>query len=175
MIILGCRVRPDGTLYPLIQGRVDRAMAFADAQYAATGKRPILVPSGGKGTDEMLSEADAMANYIRQKGVPEEGILVENRSTTTKENMRFSKELIEKRNEGDHIAFATSSYHVCRGGILAEEMGWNIDGMGSRTKWYFWPNAFLREFIGLLAESWLQQLTAVGIISLLSAALTLIM
>ena len=72
------------------------------------------------------------------------------------------------------MAFSTSSYHVCRGGILAEEMGWNIDGMGSHTKWYFWPNAFLREFIGLLAESRIQQLTAVAAIALISAAITLI-
>ena len=53
-------------------------------------------------------------------------------------------------------------------------MGWNIDGMGSHTKWYFWPNAFLREFVGLLSESRWQQLTAVLVISLLSAALTLL-
>ena len=77
--------------------------------------------------------------------------------------------------DSSKVAFATSSYHVCRGGILAYEMGWNIDGIGSRTKWYFWPNAFLREFIGLLAESWVQQLTAAGVITVLSALLTLVM
>ena len=59
-----------------------------------------------------------------------------------------------------------------RGGILAAEAGGNIDGMGSRTKWYFWPNAFLREFVGLLAASRYQQITAIVLISLLSAGLT---
>ena len=49
----------------------------------------------------------------------------------------------------------------------------NIDGMGSHTKWYFWPNAFLREFVGLLAESRIQQIIAVAVITLISAALTL--
>ena len=52
------------------------------------------------------------------------------------------------------------------------ESGWNIDGMGSRTKWYFWPNAFLREFIGLLAARRFQQMTALILIALLSAGLT---
>ena len=175
IIILGCRIRQDGTLYPLIRGRVDRAIEFAQAQEAATGKAAVLVPSGGQGSDEPMSEAEAMADYIRSKGMSDDRILVENRSQTTKENLDFSRSLIREREENPKTAFSTSSYHVCRGGILAEEMGWNIDGMGSRTKWYFWPNAFLREFIGLLAESWMQQLVAVGVIGMLSGLLTLIM
>ena len=122
-----------------------------------------------------MAEAEAMADYMREQGIDDNQILIENRSQTTRENLTFSRDLIKSTEKDGRVAFSTSSYHVCRGGILAEEMGWNIDGMGSRTKWYFWPNAFLREFIGLLAESWMSQLVAVSIISALSAALTLIM
>ena len=174
VIVLGCKIRPDGTLYPLIRARVDRAIRFLRAQAAATGKRAVLVPSGGKGEDEPISEADAMARYMREQGIPEEQILVENRSRTTVENLQFSRQLIERRRKGNKVAFSTSNYHVYRGGILAAESGWNIDGMGSRTKWYFWPNAFLREFIGLLAASRFQQITALAVIALLSAGLTLL-
>ena len=174
IIILGCRIRPDGTLYPLIRARVDRAMRFAQEQLARTGKRAVLVPSGGKGADEPIAEAEAMAAYMRENGVPEEDILIENRSGTTLENMRFSKELIEKQGKGCKAAFATSSYHVFRGGILAKESGWDIDGMGAGTKWYFWPNAFIREFAGLLVNSKVQQIISVGVIAALSWALTLI-
>jgi uncharacterized SAM-binding protein YcdF (DUF218 family) len=152
---------------------VDRAIEFAQAQEAATGKAAVLVPSGGQGSDEPMSEAEAMADYIRSKGMSDDRILVENRSQTTKENLDFSRSLIREREENPKTAFSTSSYHVCRGGILADEMGWNIDGMGSHTKWYFWPNAFLREFVGLLAESRIQQIIAVAVITLISAALTL--
>ena len=174
IIILGCRIRPDGSLYPLIRGRVERAIAFTRAQAAATGKKAILVPSGGQGSDEPLSESEAMAAYLLEKGVPKDEILPENRSQTTKENLTFSKALISEKNQNARVAFSTSSYHVCRGGILAEEMGWNIDGMGSHTKWYFWPNAFLREFVGLLSESRVQQLTAAVVIALISAGLTIV-
>ncbi|MCR5136603.1 MAG: YdcF family protein [Oscillospiraceae bacterium] len=173
VMILGCRIRPDGSLYPLIRGRVDRAIAFVRAQEAATGKKAVLVPSGGKGTDEPLTEAEAMARYIREQGIEE--LLVEDRSSTTLENLRFSRALIQSdagQTSAPRVAFSTSSYHVYRGGILASEAGWNIDGMGSQTKWYFWPNAFLREFIGLLAASRFQQLAAVFVIALLSAGLT---
>ena len=44
--------------------------------------------------------------------------------------------------------------------------------MGSPTMWYFWPNAFLREFIGLLVSNRVQQFTAIAVIALLSAGLT---
>ena len=172
VIVLGCRIRPDGTLYPLIRARVDRAIAFLRRQEAATGKRAVLIPSGGKGADEPEAEAEAMARYMREQGIPDEQILVEDRSRTTLENLRFSRSLIEKRGEADKVAFSTSNYHVYRGGILAAESGWNIDGMGSRTMWYFWPNAFLREFIGLLASSRVQQISAAAVIALVSAGLT---
>ena len=172
VIVLGCKIRPDGTLYPLIRGRVDRAIAFLRRQEAATGKRAILVPSGGKGDDEPEAEAGAMARYMEEQGIPRERILVEDQSKTTLENLRFSRRLIEEKGEDAKVAFSTSSYHVYRGGILAADAGWNIDGMGSRTRWYFWPNAFLREFIGLLASNFVQQGSAILIIALLSAGLT---
>lgn len=172
VLVLGCRIRPDGTLYPLIRGRVDRAINFVNAQFKATGKRAVLVPSGGKGGDEPLSEGEAMARYMREKGVPEEYILPETKSTTTRENLLFSRRLIEEKGSVGNAAFSSSSYHVYRSGILASEVGWDLDGMGSRTKWYFWPNAFLREFIGLMAAQRLQQLAAMGVIVLITASIT---
>ena len=174
VLVLGCRIRQDGTLYPLIRARVDRAIAFADAQLKASGKRAVLVPSGGQGADEPIPEAEAMARYMRQQGVPDKYILPETESKTTRENMIFSRRLIEARKEGARAAFSSSSYHVYRSGILALEEGWDIDGMGSRTKWYFWPNAFLREFIGLMAAGRVRQCTLIALIVAASAGVTML-
>lgn len=174
VLILGCQIRADGTLYPLLRGRVDRAIRFAEAQYRATGRRPVLVPSGGQGADEPMPEGEAMARYLREKGVPEEAILPETASTTTRENLLFSRKLMEQQGRGTKAAFSSSSYHVYRSGILASQLGWDIDGMGSRTRWYFWPNAFLREFIGLMAAEKLKQLTAMAVIVLVTAGMTMI-
>ena len=66
VIVLGCKVRPDGTLYPLIRGRVDRALAFRRAQLAAAGRAPVLVPSGGKGADEP-EDFDASGAYAAEE------------------------------------------------------------------------------------------------------------
>lgn len=180
VLVLGCKIRQDGSLYPLIRGRVDRAIAFVRAQEKSTGKRAILIPSGGQGPDEPMPEGEAMARYMREQGIPEDGILAETRSRTTRENLLFSRQLITEREGQDasggdsRAAFSTSSYHVYRGGILAAEDGWDLDGMGSRTKWYFWPNAFLREYIGLLAAGRIQQLVSMGILAAVSAGLTML-
>ncbi|MDO5445309.1 MAG: YdcF family protein [Eubacteriales bacterium] len=173
VIILGCRIRPDGSLYPLIRGRVDKAVEFVQKQEAETGKAAVFVPSGGKGSDERLAEAEAMANYLLSRGIPENRILIENRSTTTRENMLFSKALTDRSGNDYKAAFSTSNYHVFRSGLLAEKLGWKLEGMGSKTKWYYWPNAYMREFLGLIADSWVgQMITATGIalVSLLISA-----
>ncbi len=150
LIILGCKVRKDGTLYPLIRGRVDRALAFNRKQKEATGKEVIFVPSGGQGEDDQLSEAEAMKRYLMEQGIPESQILPEAASRNTLENMQFSRKLIEERNPDAKVAFSTTNYHVFRSGIISRQAGFAPEGMGARTKWYFWPNAFVREIFGML-------------------------
>ncbi len=151
IIILGCAIRKDGTLYPLIQGRVDAAIDFWKKQKKYTGKTAVFVPSGGQGIDEIIPEGEAMKRYLLEQGIDEKYILAETKSTTTSENMRFSKELIDKINPTAKIAFSTTNYHVMRSGILAGQEGVQAEGIGARTKWYFWPNALLREVVGMFA------------------------
>lgn len=98
IIILGCAIKKDGTLYPLIRGRVDKAIAFYKKQTEATGKKAVFVPSGGQGSDEIISEGEAMKRYLLEQGIPEEQIMAETNSKNTAENMRFSRQLIEEKN-----------------------------------------------------------------------------
>ncbi|MCF0134341.1 MAG: YdcF family protein [Blautia sp.] len=175
IIILGCGVRKDGTLYPLLQGRVDRALWFWQKQCETTGKRAVLIPSGGKGDDENISEGEAMKRYLLEKGVPEECILPETKSVSTLQNMQFSKEIIEQGNPEAKVIFSTTNYHVFRSGILAGKAGLKVEGIGSRTRWYFWPNAFMREFAGLLYSARRFELLFFGGLALAAAILRLIM
>ncbi len=151
IIILGCRIKADGTLYPLLRGRVDRALSFYRKQKEVTGKEAVFVPSGGQGADEMISEAEAMRRYLLSQGIPDEKILPETASGNTLENMRFSRKLIEEKTPDAKVVFATTNYHVFRSGIISREAGFSPEGIGARTKWYFWPNAFVREIIGMVA------------------------
>ncbi|MBQ6231462.1 MAG: YdcF family protein [Eubacterium sp.] len=152
IIILGCGIKDDGTLYPLLQGRADAAIAFYKKQLEKTGKAARFVPSGGQGPDECIPEGEAIKNYLIKQGIPADRILPETRSENTYQNMKYSKEIIDKDNPDSKMIFSTTNYHVYRSGILASMVGMNADGLGSKTKWYFWPNALIREFIGMVVN-----------------------
>ena len=134
----------------------------------------IFVTSGGQGADEVISESASMKRYLLQQGVPEERIIEEDRSTDTYENMKFSKEKIWAVNPNGKIAFSTTNYHVFRGGLYARRVKMRAVGMGSDTKWYFWPNASVREFVGLLTEHRGKQALIFGGMIVLYTVLTLL-
>lgn len=169
LVVLGCALRPDGSPTPLLAGRADAAFAFAQEQEAQGMPAPTFVPSGGQGSDECCSEAESMRRFLEAKGVPAGQIALEDRSTTTRENMRFSAEVIarEASEAGlaePSVAFATTNYHVFRGYVFAHEAGMAAEGIAAPTKIWFWPNAFLREFVGLIAARFIHILLAfVGI------------
>ena len=150
VIVLGCAIRRDGSPTPLLRGRLDRALRFAEAQQAETGRAPTFILSGGQGADECVSEAESMRRYLAENGVPEERMILEDRSTDTAENMLFSKQKIT--DPAARIAFSTTNYHVFRSGLKARRVKMKALGMGCRSKWYFWPNAAVREFVGLLTQ-----------------------
>ena len=99
-----------------------------------------------------------MRDYLVSRGVSPDRIVLEDRSTTTNENMEFSRKVIEEhagRDAGElPVGFSTTNYHVVRGYVCGHRAGMAVQGMGSPTRAYFWPNAFLREFAGLLASRW---------------------
>jgi uncharacterized SAM-binding protein YcdF (DUF218 family) len=135
---------------PLLRGRVDKAVELWQRQQ----RHGVLVASGGQGGDEVVSEAAAMRKYlIEECHVPEGSILMEDRSTTTMENLAFSKKIMDARSGSGprayRAALVTSDYHVFRASEYAHKLGLNADGVGSSTKGYYWPAAFIREFIAV--------------------------
>ena len=108
-----------------------------------------------------------MARYLEENETNPR-ILPETRSTTTNENMAFSCEVIAADGgAGAPAAFATTNYHVLRGYVFAHEAGLTAEGIAAPTKLYFWPNAFLREFVGMLAAQALSVvMTGLSIVAL---------
>ena len=174
VIVLGCGLRPDGSPTPLLRGRLDRALAFAEKQRQLTGKPLTFITSGGQGPDEAQSESAAMKQYLLSRGVPESRIIEEDQSRDTQENMRFSKEKIRAINPEGKVAFSTTNYHVFRSGLYARRAKMRAAGMGARTKWYFWPNAAVREFVGLVTEHRVKQTVIIGSMIAFYLVLTLL-
>ena len=172
IIILGCRFRKDGSLTPLLKGRCDRAISFWKEQKEKTGCEAVFIPSGGQGADETMAEAEAMSRYLLDQGIPEKLIRKENRSANTYQNMVFSREITEAEKPGARVAFSTTNYHVFRSGVWAAKAGLDAEGIGSRTRWWFWPNAFMRECIGLIRNRIREEIALLVIIIAVSTLLT---
>ena len=168
ILILGCKLSRKGGLTPLLRGRVDRALQFARQQQAASGHMPVLIPCGGQGKDELRSEASAMCEYLLEQGVPENGIMAEDRSVNTWENIRNAQAMMKP---GAKVAYSTTNYHVFRAGVWASRNGLPAEGMGSRTKWYYWPNAFMREYTALITANWVHELVMIVMIGIQSGVL----
>jgi uncharacterized SAM-binding protein YcdF (DUF218 family) len=153
LVVLGCGLR-GGEVPPLLAARVNAALAFAERQLKEAGRAPVIVMSGGQGTDEQRPEAAAMCEYARNCGYSGR-ILVEDASRSTAENMRFSRELIAADwASGDanrpRVSFVTSNYHLVRAAIFANRVFPGASGIGARTARYFWPNAILREYLAYI-------------------------
>lgn len=175
ILILGCKVGSDGRPTKLLQSRIDRAVEFAKMQKEKTGKELIFVPSGGKGADEVVSEAECMKQYLLSCGIPESRILPEDKSGSTAQNIRYSCELIAAQKPDAEIALSTTNYHVFRAGALAYAQGRHIEGIGAKTKSYFSLNAFVREFIAVLYERKRMHVTLLAGIVTAVAAVTIIL
>lgn len=154
IIILGAGLIHGDKVSPLLAGRIDRAIKVYRKQLKKNGTPPILIMSGGQGPNETRSESQAMREYAITQGIPEEHLLVEDKSKNTYQNMLFSKELIESKEKDmlhTRILFSTTNYHVFRAGIYAKKVHLKAQGIGAKTKFYFWYNALLREYAAILA------------------------
>ena len=149
IIVLGSGLIGD-KVPPLLAQRLTKAKTI----YEQFEGRPKLIVSGGQGADELTSEAEAMASYLMEQGVPQEDILIENRSRTTFENLTFSKAILEEEELGKHVLVVTNSFHALRAGVFMRLL--NIPGLsvGSKTAFYYLPSAWIRETVGLVSLYW---------------------
>ena len=148
IIIHGAGLIDGSRISKLLSERIDKAVLV----YSTDPSPTILIPSGGKGSDESLSEAEAMAEYLKEKGIPDSDILMEDRSATTMENLEFSKALIDAREGRKYTALVTSNYHVYRALRYCRKIGLKCTGIGSHVAAYYWPSALIREYVAVHKE-----------------------
>ncbi len=162
IVVLGSGLR-GSRVPPLLASRLDRAKTAYEAE-VRKGRSPLLITSGGKGSDEQVAEATAMADYLVEHGVPADRVLREDRSTTTFENFTFSREIMADRQPKYRSLVVTNNFHVLRAALMARKAKVNGQVIGSPTAAYYWPSATLREFIAILVEHKVINLIVVGLI-----------
>ena len=168
IIVHGAGLLNGERVTPLLKRRIDKAV---QAFYQSKNPHIRLIASGGQGSDEKISEAQAIYNYlVENTDVPKEAILLEEKSTTTYENLLFSKELGEQFVENPRFLFVTNDYHVFRTSTYAKKIGIRGDGLGCSTASYYLPSAFIREYVALCVKmKWM----FIGFYLLLAMAITL--
>ncbi|HJE15639.1 MAG TPA: YdcF family protein [Lapidilactobacillus dextrinicus] len=181
LIVLGAGLIDGHKVSRLLGSRIDRALVYAKKQEQKGRPLPKIVFSGGQGGDELLPEAKAMADYAVEHGWPQELVLLEDRSKNTLQNMAFSKEVIaadfKTTTREPQVKFFTNNYHTFRAGIYARMADLKANGVGSKVRLYFLPNALIREFVAVFLMHKRRHMIVVGsllIIGLFSAIIAVL-
>jgi len=140
LIVLGAAIRGEVPSYPLYT-RLEAAV-----DYHARNPEAMIVVSGGQGFQETISEALAMERYLLRRGVSPDRIIREDRATSTFENFKYSKELLDVFFDNAYtIAFVTSDFHVFRAARTARALRLVATHRQAPILWYTVPANVLRE------------------------------
>lgn len=146
VIVLGAGVRGN-TVTRTLQKRLDTAIRYAEKNPGA-----VIVVSGGQGPQETVTEGYAMKQYLIGHGVAAERILAEERSTSTQENFRFSKKLLDEVfGRPYRAAYVTNYFHAYRAGQYARREGVDAVPYPAGLDWHQVPINYLRELFAVCA------------------------
>lgn len=146
VVVLGCRV------YGERPSRMMVARLKAAQKYLEENPESCCILSGGQGADEDISEAECMYRYLVNNGISPERLYKEDKSTSTRENLLFSKEIIEREGLNEHIAIATNEFHEYRAQKIAEVLGLESGAVSGVTEIWVVPTYYVRELYGILYE-----------------------
>lgn len=127
--------------------RLDKAF-----EYANENKNSIIIVSGGQGKGEERTESSAMKEYLINKGISEERIYEENKSTNTVENFTFSKNILDKIFNGNNYktVYVTNDFHIFRAGLIAKKCGFTAYGLGAQSYKPLIFNFYIREYFSII-------------------------
>ena len=145
LILLGAGLNKDKPSLTLLR-RIETALS-----YSRNNSTVRIVASGGKSGNEKFSEAEIIAKVLQDNDINYNRIIIENRSRSTYENLKYSGELIESFNK--KIVIVSSEFHLYRAECIARKLGYNnIGTLASKTPLILIPNYYVREYFVLIKE-----------------------
>ncbi len=147
LIILGAGLNGEQLSWTLLE-RMKKGLDYLEEHSDAE-----VILSGGQGPGETIAEAEGMRRFLVEHGISNERIHKEDRSTSTMENFRFSKEILVQQprfQNSQKVAVITNDFHLFRSKILARRNGIIPVGIPSPTPWYLVPNVYLREYFAVV-------------------------
>ena len=153
ILVLGAGLKDGDEVSKVLKDRLEAAIECYDNY----DKGCKIVVSGGKGSNEDMSEAEAMRRYLIKKGIDEDCIIKEDKSTSTKENFEFSKDKIEE-DSGDEVSkskikVVTTAFHAFRSNLLAKNNNYGkVEIYTSDSYPYLIPIFYTREVFALIKD-----------------------
>lgn len=144
VVVLGCQVHGDQPSRMLTR-RLQRTR-----DYLLEDPRRVAILSGGKGDNEGISEALCMYRWLVAQGIAPERLYLEDRSTSTEENLLFSWRIIRREGLGREMAIVTNEFHQYRAGYIADYLGFSHGAVCARSVWWLLPTYLIREQYGIL-------------------------
>lgn len=143
IVVLGARVNEDGQPSGSLRERIAAA-----ADYLQRNPETIVVASGGQGADEPMSEAQCIRDHLVAAGIDPDRILVEDASTSTKENLANSFALLEGR--AAHVGIVTNDFHIFRALCVGRAQGdYVLSAVPARSSLSGFIHYAMREFFAL--------------------------
>ena len=175
LIVLGAGLLNGSRVSPLLASRIQVAIDFYQKQIRMGRPAPKIILSGGQGPDEALPESVAMQQWAITHGVSKADTLIEDQSKTTYQHMKFSKALIDQREDGKaaKVAFFTNNYHLFRAGVFARAAGLKANGVGAATSFYYLPNAVIREYLAFVVIHKRRHIVAAIVIALIAVSVAI--
>ncbi len=140
LVVLGSQIREDGPSKSLLF-RLQEA-----ERYLKENPQTLCIVTGGQGYNEPITEAEGMKKYLVENGIREDRIIMEDRATTTYENLLFSSAFLDRKN--DHVGIVTNNFHIKRSICIARKLGYShVCGIAGYSMPSFLPNNLLREVL----------------------------
>lgn len=146
LIVLGCGVKGESPSLML------RLRIEAAADYLKEHPDMPVVCSGGQGPGENISEALCIARELKARGIAEERIYLEDRSTSTSENLSFSLEVIRQEGLSESLLVVSNDFHLYRAGHMARRLGLSVQTLSAPSPGYLYPTFFMRECLAVYKE-----------------------
>lgn len=147
LIVLGCQVKgtsPENAyISAMLQRRLDTALEYLRSR----PDTPVIV-SGGRGSDEPVSEAEAMRAYLLKNGISASQIYIENKSVSTVQNIEFSVKVMRENNLPKTAAIVTDGFHEYRAGVYCGRLGARHHAVPAKTELLYLPVYWFREIAG---------------------------
>lgn len=145
IIVLGAQLKTTGPS-KVLKMRLDKAY-----DYLERNNDTRVIVSGAQGSDEPMSEAQGMYDYLVEKGIDMNRIIMEDQSRNTSQNINFSSEFLDK--EKDKVGIITNNFHVFRSVRIAKRCGYqNVYGIAAKSEFYLQPNNMMREFLAVMKD-----------------------